>query len=157
MYNKLQELIYATTGIELGGDNAPVDINAQIAVASLLVVAANSDGSIDSKETIRMVEALCSRYSTPPVVALDLVSRAIEAQSTTADSPALFAELNDLLTTKQKEELVLMLLEAIAADGEKAASEMAVLDRAVSALGISSDRLGKIYQRYFDARRKRGK
>ena len=157
MYKKLQQLIYASTGIDLGGDNAPVDINAQIAVASLLVVAANSDGSIDGKETVKMVEALCRRYSMTPVVALDLVSRAIESQSLGDESPALFDELNERLTKKQKEELVLMLLEVIAADGEKEASEMAVLDRAVSALRISGNRLDKIYQRYFAARRKSGK
>jgi uncharacterized tellurite resistance protein B-like protein len=92
-----------------------------------------------------------------PVVALDLVSRAIDAQSMGADSPALFDELNERLTKRQKEELILMLLEVIAADGEKEASEMAVLDRAVSALRISGDRLDNIYQRYFDARRKTGK
>ncbi len=157
MYNKLQHLIYETTGIDLGGENAPVDINAQIAVASLLVVAANSDGSIDGKETVKMVEALCRRYSMTPVVALDLVSRAIEAQSMGDDSPALFDELNERLTKKQKEELILMLLEVIAADGEKKAKEMAVLDRAVAALGISSNRLDKIYDRYFEAKRKSGK
>lgn len=157
MYSKLQQLIYTTTGIDLGGDNAPVDINAQIAVASLLVVAANSDGSIDGKETVKMVEALCRRYAMTPVVALDLVSRAIESQSSGDESSALFDELNERLTNKQKEELILMLLEVIAADGEKEAPEMAVLDRAVSALSISSDRLDKIYQRYFDARRKSGK
>lgn len=152
MYSKLQQLIYASTGIDIGGDNAPVDINAQIAVASLLVVAASSDGTIDSAEIVKMTEALCRRYSLSSVVALDLVSRAIDEQSV-GDATALFSELNERLSKKQKEDLVLMLLEVIAADGEKESSEMALLDRAVSALNISGRQLDKIYQRYFDARR----
>ena len=69
MSNKIKDLIYATTGIDLSSGDAPVDLNAQIAVASLMVVAANSDGSIDSKETVKMVEALCSRFSMTSTVA----------------------------------------------------------------------------------------
>ena len=156
MANKLQDLIYATTGIELGPGNEPVDINAQIAVASLLAVAASSDGSIDGKETVKMVEALCGRFSITSTVALDFVTRAIDDQLVQRDPSQLFDELNQRLTLKQKEELILMLLEVIAADGEKDAGEMAVLDRTVSALNISDNRLAKIYQRYFESRRNSG-
>ena len=154
--NKLQDLIYATTGIELGLSNEPVVINAQIAVASLLAVAASSDGSIDGKETVKMVEALCGRFSITSTVALDFVTTAIDDQLIQRDPSQLFDELNQRLTLKQKEELILMLLEVIAADGEKDAGEMAVLDRTVSALNISDNRLAKIYQRYFESRRNSG-
>jgi len=153
---KLRDLIYAATGIDFGPDNTPVDINAQIAVAALLVVVANSDGSIDSKEMVKMVEALCRRFSLTSTVALDLVTRAIDDQSMPGDSSGLIDELNQHLTLKQKEELVLMLLEVIAADGEKEASEMAVLDRTVFALNISDRHLARIYQRYFEHRRSAG-
>ena len=154
MFSKLRELIHAATGIDLGGGDAPVDINAQIAVASLLVVAAKSDGRIDGAETARIVEALCERFSLTPTVADDLINRALQAQAMQGDAVSLYAELNKRLSSKHKEELILMLLEVIAADGEKEADEMALLDGAVTALKISSDQLGKIYQRYFDARKK---
>ena len=156
MYSKLQEMIYAATGIDLGGGNEPVDINAQIAIASLLVIAAKSDGRIDGKETAKMAQALCQRFSLTPVVADDLINRAIYAQSAAGDAATLYAELNKRLTSKHKEELVLMLLDVIAADGEKEADEMLLLDGAVSALKISTDQMGEIYQRYFDARKKNG-
>jgi uncharacterized tellurite resistance protein B-like protein len=156
MYSKLQELIFAATGIELGGGNEPVDINAQIAVASLLVAAAKSDGSIDEEETARMAQSLCRRFSITPIVADDLINRAIHAQDTGDDAATLYAELNKRLTSKHKEELILMLLEVIAADGEKKADELTLLDGAVSALKVSSKQLDEIYQRYFDARRKNG-
>lgn len=156
MSKKLQDLIYATTGISFGQDKSFVDINAQIAVASLLVVAANSDDSIDSRETVKMVEALCRRFALTSTVALDLVTRAIHEQALQSDSSKLFDDLNLRLTLKQKEELVLMLLEVIAADGEKEASEMAVLDQTISALKISDNQLAKIYERYFEHRKTNG-
>ncbi len=156
MSNKLLDLIYTTTGIELGSGNSLVDINAQIAVASLLVVAASSDGSIDSRETVKMVEAMCARFSLTSAVALDLVSRAIDDQLAHNHSTHLYKELNERLSTRQKEELVLMLLEVIAADGEKDVAEISVLNNAVSALKISDSRLAKIYDRYFENRRKPG-
>ena len=156
MSNKIKDLIYATTGIDLSSGDAPVDLNAQIAVASLMVVAANSDGSIDSKETVKMVEALCSRFSMTSTVALDLITRAIDDQLVQNDPSKLFDELNERLQLKQKEELVLMLLEVISADGEKDASELSVLDRTVSALQISEKQLSRIYERYFEGRRNSG-
>lgn len=157
MSNKLLDLIYTTTGIELGSRSSPVDINAQIAVASLLVVAASSDGSIDSKETVKMVEAMCARFSLTSAVALDLVSRAIDDQLAHNGSSYLYNELNERLSTRQKEELILMLLEVIAADGEKDVAEISVLNNAVAALKISDSRLAKIYDRYFENRRKGGR
>ena len=156
MSNKIKDLVYSVTGIDLSSADAIVDLNAQIAVASLMVVAANSDGSIDSKETVKMVEALCSRFSMTSTVALDLITRAIDDQLVQNDPSKLFDELNQRLQLKQKEELVLMLLEVISADGEKDASELGVLDRTVSALQISEKQLSKIYQRYFEGRRKSG-
>lgn len=156
MSNKIKDLIYAATGIDLSSADAPVDLNAQIAVASLMVVAANSDGSIDGKETVKMVEALCSRFSMTSTVALDLITRAIDDQLVQNDPSKLFDELNQRLQLKQKEELVLMLLEVISADGEKDASELSVLDRTVSALQISEKQLSRIYERYFEGRRNSG-
>jgi len=155
--NKLLDLIYTTTGISLGSGDSPVDINAQIAVASLLAVAANSDGSIDSNETVKMVEAMCTRFSLTPTVACDLITRAIDDQLVGNESSKLFEELNERLSTKQKEELILMLLEVIAADGEKESAEMTLLNQTVAALDISDSRLSKIYDRYFENRRKSGK
>ena len=156
MSNKLFDLIYTATGIELGSGESPVDINAQIAVASLLAVAANSDGSIDGKETVKMVEAMCGRFSLTSTVALDLVTRAVDDQLIQNDPTKLFEELNERLSTRQKEELVLMLLEVIAADGEKDAGEMTILNQTVAGLKISDSRLEKIYDRYFENRRKSG-
>ena len=156
MSNKLLDLIYTTTGIDLGSGDSPVDINAQIAVASLLAVAANSDGSIDSKETVKMVEAMCTRFSLTPTMARDLITRAIDDQPDRNDSSKLYEVLNERLSIQQKEELILMLLEVIAADGEKEFGEMTLLDQAVAALDISDSRLSKIYDRYFENRRKSG-
>ena len=154
MAGKLKDLVYAITGVDLDFDKISTDINAQIAVASLLAVAANSDGSIDSAETEKMVGVLRKRFELTSTVALDLVTRAIDELSAGDASRRLFEELNQRLTLKQKDDLLLMVLEVIAADGEKEAREMALLDQTVTALKISDRQLSNIYNRYFEARRK---
>lgn len=153
MAGKLKDLVYAITGVDLDFDKISTDINAQIAVASLLAVAANSDGSIDSAETEKMVGVLRKRFELTSTVALDLVTRAIDELSAGDASRRLFEELNQRLTLKQKDDLLLMVLEVIAADGEKEAREMALLDQTVTALKISDRQLSNIYNRYFEARR----
>ena len=153
MAGKLKDLVYAMTGFDLDFDKVSTDINAQIATASLLAVAANSDGSIDSAETEKMVGVLRKRFELTSTVALDLVTRAIDELSAGDASRRLFEELNERLTLKQKDDLLLMILEVIAADGEKEAREMALLDQTVTALNISDRQLSNIYDRYFEARR----
>jgi len=154
MSRKIKDLIYTTTGIDLDPDTLSSDVNAQMAIASLLAVAAHSDGSIDSEETAKMVEVLCRHYALPTVIAMDTVMRALDQLAGRKASPELLDELNDRLTMKQKEDLVLMLLEVIAADGKKQGHEMAVLDQTVAALNISVKQLDDIYGRYFEGRRK---
>jgi len=151
---KLKDLVYAATGVDLDFDKVSTDINAQLAIASLLAVAANSDGSIDSAETLKMVGVLRRRFELTSAVALDLVARAIDDLSVGDASRQLFDELNERLSLKQKEDLLLMVLEVIAADGKKEAREMALLDRTVTALNISDRQLSTIYDRYFETRRK---
>jgi len=151
---KLKDLVYAITGVDLDFDRISTDINAQMAIASLLAVAANSDGSIDIVETQKMTNMLRRRFDLTSGVALDLVTRAIDDLSAGDASSRLFDELNERLTLKQKDDLLLMVLEVIAADGEKEAREMALLDQTVVALNISDRQLAKIYDRYFEARRK---
>jgi uncharacterized tellurite resistance protein B-like protein len=150
---KLKDLVYAITGVDLNFDKVSTDINAQMAIASLLAVAANSDGSIDSAESEKMVGVLRKRFDLTSNVALDLVTRSIDELSAGDASRRLFNELNERLTLKQKDDLLLMVLEVIAADGEKEAREMALLDQTVTALKISDRQLSKIYSRYFEARR----
>ena len=99
---------------------------------------------------------MCTRFSLTSTVALDLITRAIDDQLVGNDSSKLFEELNERLSTKQKEELILMLLEVIAADGEKESAEMTLLNQTVAALDISDSRLSKIYDRYFENRRTSG-
>jgi len=150
---KLKDLVYAMTGVDLDFDKVSTDINAQIAIASLLAVAANSDGSIDNAETEKMVGVLRKRFELTSTVALDLVTRAIDELSTRDASRQLFDELNERLTLKQKDDLLLMVLQVIAADGEKEAREMALFDQTATALNISDRQLSNIYDRYFEARK----
>lgn len=153
MSKRIKDLIYAATGIDLNVDALATDLNAQMAVASLLAVAANSDGSIDSTETAKMVEVLCKRFPISPINALDIVTRALDDLARREPSSRLLDELDEMMSLKQKEDVLLMLLEVVAADGIKQGEEMKVVHDSAAALRIGDDRLAKVYARYFDGRK----
>jgi uncharacterized tellurite resistance protein B-like protein len=115
MVENLKQWISEVTRLDrlFAGDE--VDLNTQMAIAMLLAMAANSDGSIDNAELQAMVAALTRRYQLSSIVALDLLTRAIEDLSSGHADPNLFAELRKKLNTAQKEDCLVMILDVIAA------------------------------------------
>ena len=131
-----------------------MDINAQMAIASLLAIAANRDGSVDSNETVAMVEVLRRRFGLTSLVALDLVTRALDDAAVSVSPTPVFEQLNDRLKAAEKQDVILMLLDVIAADGEKDKQELSLIYETAGALSISDAMLAKVFKRYFKARRK---
>ena len=151
MARTLKDLVYASTGIDLG--SAHIDVNTQLAVAGVMAVAALSDGSIDPRETERMVLALKRHYDLSNASALDFVTRAIEAAPGHEATPELLSSLNEELSLKQKEECLVMLLEVIAADGEKEAQEMKVLNDVIESLKIPERSVTAAFAEYHAGKR----
>ncbi len=87
--------------------------------------------------------------------ALQLVCRALDDAPEAQDIAALLRNLERALDKKQKESLIVMLLEVVAADGVKDAREMSVLDKTITALKISDASMDRAYRLYF-AQRKSG-
>lgn len=130
-----------------------IDVRGQIAVAQLLAATAHGDGSLDGAEQVRMVEVLVRHLQLDQLTALDLVTRAQDQYNDPTARKRLYDELNRFLTSAQKRNIVLMMLDVIAADGEKDAQEMHILNEAVNALGIPETRMSEIYAQYFQNRR----
>ena len=152
MSNRIKNLIYATTGIDLDPGSISDDVNTQYAITSLLAVAANSDGSVDSRETSRMIEVLMQRFDLSAINALDFVTRALDDLAAQQSSAALIHDLNRTLSLRQKEDCIVMLLEVIAADGEKQAREMKLLNQTLEALDIPDKMVAGIFQKYYAGR-----
>jgi uncharacterized tellurite resistance protein B-like protein len=80
---------------------------------------------------------------------LELLTRAI---SELADKPGLgehLAELGKSLSDQQKEDIAVMALKVIAADGRREFAEMENFSRAVEAVGVSPEIVHRAFDRYF--------
>lgn len=149
------DLIYALTGKSLGRNDLPRDQETEHAIASVLALAAMSDGIISTEETERLVVILRKGFALDSGAALSLITRAIHELPVRASMSDLTGDLNNLLSMRDKEDLVVMLLEVIAADGRKEAEEMEVLAHTVFGLNISQKSMQRAYSRYFASRRGR--
>ena len=150
---KLTDLIYAKTGFSFDLPNLAADLDAQEMVASLITLVAKSDGGISPDETVRMVEILRQRFPLERGEALNLITRA--AHELTADShlDEVLREINDKLALAHKEELMLMVLHVIAADNEKDAEEMKLLEALIDGLKIPDKIMQDVYSRYFEEKK----
>jgi uncharacterized tellurite resistance protein B-like protein len=115
-------------------------------------MAARSDGSIATQETERLVSVMQRGFAMKESEALQLVVRALDDAHGTQGTSTLLQNLERALDRKQKESLIVMLLEVIAADGVKDAREISVLDKAISGLKISDTSMDRAYGTYFAQR-----
>lgn len=122
-------------------------------VASIMVVAALSDGGVSAEESLRIVQLLRSRFGLSSVDALALVRDIPERVQTEAEVERLIAALKKDLSPRGRQELMMMVLEIIAVDREKEAGEMTLLSRLIEALEVSEESMSEVYSRYFEARR----
>jgi uncharacterized tellurite resistance protein B-like protein len=127
----------------------PLTPETQYDVACLLAIAARSDGSIATQETERLVSALQRGFSLKGAAALELVVRALDDASELQDASTLLRNLQRALSDSQKESLMVMLPEVVAADGIKDAREIGVLDEAIAGLQISDKSMDRAYHSYF--------
>ncbi len=153
---KLTDLIYARTGIAFDLPSMASDLDAQALVASLITLVAKSDGGISPDEIVRMVEMLRQRFPLEPAEALSLITRTAEELSTDSHLDEILREVNDTLALPHKEELMLMVLNVIAADNQKDAEEMKLLGALIDGLKIPNKIMQDVYARYFEEKRGRG-
>ncbi len=153
---KLTDLIYAKTGFTFDLPSLAADLEAQDMIAGLMTLVAKSDGGISPDETERMVEMLRQRFPLAPGEALNLVTRAAHELSADSHLDEVLREINDKFALPQKEELMLMVLHVIAADNQKDAEEMKLLEALIEGLKIPGKVMQDVYARYFEEKRGRG-
>jgi len=148
----LLDMLRDITGITVLVERAG-DLDAQLMTAALLLLVARSDGGVSPDESLRMVELLRRQYRLQPNVALDLINRAGDELGQHATLDALLGAARGVLEPRHKEDLMLMVLEIIAADDRKDAAEMRLLQALIDGLQISDKAMERAYARYFDAAR----
>ena len=118
-------------------------------VAALLVFVARGSGRIVPEESGKMIELIEEYFHMEGAESLELLTFAI---SEMADKPALgelLAELGPTLSEGDKEDIALMGLKVVAADGTRQYSEMEQFNRAMEAIGISPEIVHRAFDRYF--------
>ncbi len=133
--------------------NATEVYDAKYLVAVLLVFVAKGDGNISESETKQMLDLLGDYFDLPSASSLELLTRAMADIAENPDLDNLLKDLSVILSLAEKEEIALMMLKVVAADGRKDAEEMDKLSIAAQIIDIPADVMHCAYDRYFEETR----
>jgi len=118
-------------------------------VAALLIFVAQADGSIEPEESAKMIDLIEDHFKMEGSESLELLTRAM---TELAEKPGLgehLVQLGQTLSDQQKEDIAVMALKVIAADGRREFAEMENFSRAVEAVGVSPEIVHRAFDRYF--------
>jgi uncharacterized tellurite resistance protein B-like protein len=124
--------------------------DAKYLVAALLVFVAKGDGEISEPETAQMIGLITEYFGLTSSESLELLTNAMEDLAENPDFESLLAELSKLLSLAEKEEVALMMLKVVAANGRKNSEEMEKLRIAADSTSIPPEVLHCAYDRYFE-------
>lgn len=122
-------------------------------VSALLVFVAKGDGSISSEETAEMLKMVSDHFELPNSQSLELITNAMEDFAENPDFENLLKDLAPLLATEEKEDVTVMMLKVVAADGRRDVEELETFQAAAEIIGISAETLHRAYDRYFEETR----
>jgi len=130
--------------------SGPETYDSQFLVAALLVFVAKGDGSISEKESQKMLQLVGQHFHLHSAESLALLNRAMADLAENPDLTSLLKELSHVLSPEEKEDIAVMLLQVIAADGKRDAEEMEMLNVAAEIIGIAPEARHRAFERYFD-------
>jgi uncharacterized tellurite resistance protein B-like protein len=110
-------------------------------VAAMLIFIARGSGTIEPEESGKMIELIEEHFQMQGAESLELLTRAIAEKVLT--------ELGPTLSDADKEDIAVMALKVIAADGRREVAEMEKFSQAVEAIGISPEIVHRAFDRYF--------
>jgi uncharacterized tellurite resistance protein B-like protein len=117
--------------------------------AALLIYVSRGSGTIEPEESAEMIELIREYFGIAGSESLGLLTRAM---TELADDPQLGPELVKLgqsLSEAEKEDIAVMALKVIAADGKREVSEMEHFNRALEAIGAEPGTVHRAFDRYF--------
>jgi uncharacterized tellurite resistance protein B-like protein len=118
--------------------------------AALLIYVAKGSGTIEPEEVAAMIDLIEQYFQLEGPESLELLTRAM---SELAEKPELaehLVEFGRTLSDGQKEDIAVMALKVIAADGRRQVSEMEQFSRAVEAVGVPPEIVHRAFDRYFE-------
>lgn len=130
-------------------DDDEESYDAQFLVAVLLVSVAKADGAIAPEESERMLQLISDHFKLRSAESLELLRRAMTGIAENPDLDDLLGELGRSLVDADREEIALMMVKVIAADGKIAADAMDRMRQAGQLIGIDEHIMHGAYERYF--------
>ena len=118
-------------------------------VAALLIFIARGSGQIEPEETEKMLELIEVHFKLQGSESLELLTRAMSEMAERPDLGTALVKLGASLSDEDKEDIAVMALKVIAADGRREFAEMEQFSAAVEAVGISEDIVHRAFDRYF--------
>ena len=118
-------------------------------VAVMLVAVAKSDGRIDQSESDKMLQLVSEYFHLRSSTSLDLLARAVRELAENPDLGQMLRGWSTVLSSADKEDIAVMMLKIVAADGNRDAEEMNMLSKAAAIIDISPESLHLAFSRYF--------
>ena len=123
--------------------------DSQFLVAALLVFVARGSGQIEPEETAKMLELIEDHFHLQGAESLELITTAMSEMADKPTLATLLADLGRTLSEGDKEDIALMGLKVVAADGKRQVAEMEQFNKAMEAIGIAPEVVHRAFDRYF--------
>lgn len=125
------------------------EYDSKFLVAALLIYIARGSGQIEPEESAQIIELIEERFHMQGAESLELITRAMTEMIEKPELGSLLTDLAPTLSDTDKEDMALMALKVIAADGRREFAEMEQFNRAMEAAGIPPETVHKAFDRYF--------
>ena len=125
------------------------EYDSQFLVAALLVYIARGSGQIEPEESAKIIDMIKEKYQMHGSESLELITHAMAEMADKPELGPLLADLGGTLSDTDKEDIALMSLKVIAADGQRHYEEMEQFNRAMEAIGISAEIVHRAFDQYF--------
>ena len=96
-----------------------------------------------------MLQLVSEHFQLHSGESLALLNRAMGDLADNPDLASLLKELSNVLTPQEKEDIAVMLLKVIAADGNRDVDEMEMMNVAAEIIDISAEARHAAFERYF--------
>lgn len=123
--------------------------DSQFLVAALLVFVARGSGRIEPEESARMIQLIEEHFHLQGPESLELITTAMSELTDKPTLTTLLADLGPTLSDGDKEDIALMGLKVVAADGTRHAAELEQFSKAMEAVGIPPEIVHRAFDRYF--------
>lgn len=137
------------TTLVIETSSGPETYDSQFLVAALLLFVAKGDGNISDNESKKMLQLVEEHFHLHSAESLALLNRAMRDLADNPDLTSLLKELSNVLSLDEKEDIAVMLLKVIAADGHPDVDEMEMMNVAAEIIQISPEARHRAFERYF--------